>query len=96
MLNDFFSSRFTDSRKTTDIFNVKLQRLKETCLPITGESVKAKSRSNVRQLSFLDIYDEYDLETANQNDMVCEDIGIGYSTKNSGHEPSGASVSNCI
>lgn len=96
LLNEFFSSRFTDSRKTTDVFNVKLQRLKETCLPITGESVKAKSRSNVRQLSFLDIFDEYDLETANQNDMVCEDIGIEYSTKNIGHEPSGASVSNCI
>ena len=95
-MTEFFSSRFTDSRKTTDVFNVKLQRLKETCLPITGESVKAKSRSNVRQLSFLDIYDEYDLETANQNDMVCEDIGIEYSTKNIGHEPSGASVSNCI
>ena len=81
LLNEFFSQRYTDGVSTIDVFNERLQVLKETSLSITEESVKMISKSRVKQLNFLDLFDQYEFEPFTQNDMVCEDIEIEYGTR---------------
>ena len=81
LLNEFFSLRYTDGINTIDVFNERLQVLKETSLSITEESVKMTSKSRVKQLNFLNLFDQYKFEPITHNDMVCEDIEIEYNTR---------------
>ena len=81
LLNKFFSLRYTDGISMIDVFNERLQGLKETSFSITEESVKMTSKSHVKQLNFLDLFDQYKLEPITQNDMVCEDIEYEYGTR---------------
>ena len=81
LLNEFFSLRYTDGISTIDVFNERLQALKETLLSTTEESVKIISKSRVKQLNFLDLFDQYEFEPITQNDMVCEDIELEYDSK---------------
>ena len=81
LLNEFFSLRYIDGVSTIDVFKERLQVLKETSLSITEESVKMTSKSRVKQLNFLDLFDQYEFEPITQNDMVCEDIEIEYGTR---------------
>ena len=85
LLNEFFLLRYTDSISTIDVFNERLQILKETSFSITEESVKMTSRSRVKQLNFLDLFNQYEFEPITQNDMVCEDIEIEYGTRSIVH-----------
>ena len=57
LLNDFFSLRYTDGISTIEVFNERLQALKETSLSITEESVKMTSKACVKQLNLLDHFD---------------------------------------
>ena len=81
LLNEFFSLKYTDGISTIDVFNERLQVLKEASLSITEESVKMTSKSRVKQLNFLDLFDQYEFEPITQNDMACEDIEVEYGTK---------------
>ena len=81
LLNEFFSLKYTDGISTIEVFNERLQVLKETSLSVTEESVKTTSKSRVKQLNFLNLFDQYELEPITQNDMVCEDIEMTYCTK---------------
>ena len=81
LLNEFFSLRYTDGISTIDGFNERLQVLKETSLFITEESVKMTSKSRVKQLNFLDLFDQYEFEPITQNDMVRDNIEIEYGTR---------------
>ena len=81
LLNEFFLLRYTDSISTIDVFNERLQILKETSFSIIEESVKMTSRSRVKQLNFLDLFDQYEFEPITQNDMVCEDVELEYGLK---------------
>ena len=85
LLNEFFSLRYTDGISTIDVFNERLQVLKETLLSITEESVKITRKSRVKQLNFLDLFDQYEFEPITQNDMVREDIELEYNTKSIRH-----------
>lgn len=80
LLNEFFSLRYTDGISMINVFNKRLQILKETSLSNTEESVKKTSKSRVKQLNFLDLFGQYEFEPITQNDMVCEDIEIEYGT----------------
>lgn len=57
LLNEFFSLRYTDGISKIDVFNERLQTLKETSLSITEESVKMTSKACVKQLNLLDHFD---------------------------------------
>ena len=57
LLNDFFSLRYTDGISTIEVFNARLQVLKETSLSVTEESVKMTSKACVKQLNLLDHFD---------------------------------------
>ena len=81
LLDEFFSLRYTDGISKIDVFNERLQALKETLLSTTEESVKIISKSRVKQLNFLDLFDQYEFEPITQNDMVCEDIELEYDSK---------------
>ena len=81
LLNEFFSLRYTDGISTIEVFNERLQVLKETSLSITEESAKMTSKSRVKQLNFLDLFDQYELEPITQNCMVREDIEVEYGKK---------------
>ena len=81
LLNEFFSLKYTDGISTIDVFNKRLQVLKETSLSNTEESVKMTSKSRVKQLNFLDLFNQYELEPITQNFMAREDIVVEYSTK---------------
>lgn len=81
LLNEFFSQRYTDGISTIDVFDERLQVLKETSFSITEESVKIISKSRVKQLNFLDLFDQYEFEPITQNDMVCEDVELEYGSK---------------
>ena len=85
LLNEFFSLKYTDGISTIDVFNERLQVLKETLLSITEESIKNISKSRVKQLNFLDLFDQYEFEPITQNDMVCEDIEQEYGSKSIHH-----------
>ena len=80
LLNEFFSLRYSDGISTIDVFNERLQVLKETFLSIIEDSVKMTSKSRVKQLNFLDLFDQYELEPITQNDMVREDNVVEYDT----------------
>ena len=67
LLNEFFLLRYTDSISTIDVFNERLQILKETSFSVTEESVKMTSRSRVKQLNFLDLVNQYEFEGHLQN-----------------------------
>ena len=73
LLNEFFSLRYTDSINTMTVFNERLQILKETSLPITEEVVKITSKIRVKQLNFLDLFDQYAYEPITENWMARED-----------------------
>ena len=81
LLNEFFSLRYSVGIITIDIFNERLKRQKETFISITQGSVKTTSRSRVKQLNFPDLFDQYEFEPITHNNMVHEDIEVGYSTK---------------
>jgi hypothetical protein len=85
LLNKFFSLRYTDGISTIDVFNERLQGLKETSFSITEESVKMTSKSRVKQLNFLDLFDQYEFEPITQNGIVREDIEVEYNTKSIRH-----------
>ena len=81
LLNEFFSLRYTDGINTIDVFNKKLQVLKDTSLSDAVEVVKRTSKPFVRQLNFLELFDQYELEPIMQNSIVREDIKIEYDAK---------------
>lgn len=81
LLNEFFYLRYTDSINSLEGFNKKLQALKETSISIPVEVVKKTNTPRVKQLNFLDLFDQYELEPITQNCMVCEDIEVEYGTK---------------
>lgn len=81
LLNEFFSLRYTDGINTIDVFNKKLQVLKDTSLSDAVEVVKRTSKPFVRQLNFLELFDQYELEPIMQNSIVREDIKIEYGAK---------------
>lgn len=81
LLNEFFSLKYTDDINTIDVFNERLQILKDTSLSITEEVVKVTSKPRVKQLNFLDLFDQYELDPITQNFMVREDIEVKYSAK---------------
>ena len=76
LLNEFFSLRYTDGINTIDILNERLQVLKDTSLSITDEVVKMPSKLRVKQLNFLDLFNQYEFEPITQNGMVHEDCII--------------------
>ena len=81
MLNEFFSLKYTDEINTIDKFTERLQLLKNTSLSVTEEVIKRTSKPRIKQLSFLDLFDQYELEPIKQNFMVREDIEVEYNTK---------------
>ena len=78
LLNEFFSLRYIDGINTIDVFNERLQVLKDTSLSVTEEIVKITNKSRVRQLNFLELLDQYEFEPITQNDLVCEDNTVEY------------------
>ena len=78
LLNEFFSLRYTDGINTIDLFNKRLKVLKDTSLSITVEVIKRTSKPRVKQLNFLDLFDQYEFEPITQNSMVHEDNVIEY------------------
>lgn len=78
LLNEFFSLRYTDGINTIDVFNKRLQILKKSSLSITVEVANRTSKPRVRQLNFLDIFDQYEFEPITQNDLVSEDNTLEY------------------
>lgn len=81
LLNEFFFSRYTDGIISLELFNDRLQILKNTSLPVTVEVVKKIDTSRVKQLNFFDLFDQYELEPITQNCMVREDIKVEYGTR---------------
>ena len=78
LLNEFFSLRYTDGISKIDVFNERLQVLKDTTLSITEEVVKMPSKLRIKQLNFLDLFDQYKFDPIRQNNMVHEDIVTEY------------------
>lgn len=81
LLNEFFSLKYTDEINTIDKFTERLQLLKNTSLSVTEEVIKRTSKPRIKQLSFLDLFDQYELEPIKQNFMIREDIEVEYNTK---------------
>lgn len=80
LLSDFFSLRYTDGIKTASEFYEKLQILKESSLSIKEEVRKRTSKPRVKQLNFLDLFDQYKFDPISQNDMFCEEKLGDYKT----------------
>ncbi len=74
LLNEFFLSRYTVDINTLNVFTEKLQLLKDTSLSVEVEIVKRKNKPFVKQLNFLDLFYQYELEPIIQNCKLREDI----------------------
>ncbi len=81
LLNKFFSLRYTNGINSLEFFEKRLQVLKETSLSVTEEVVKKFDKPRVKQLNFLDLLDQYELDPITQNCMVREDIKVEYGKK---------------
>ena len=81
LLNEFFSLRYTDGINTIDEFNERLQALKDASLSNTEEVIKITNKPHIKQLNFLNLFDQYELEPITHNFMVREDIEVKYSAK---------------
>ncbi|MBQ0074429.1 MAG: N-6 DNA methylase [Prevotella sp.] len=80
LLDEFFLMRYSDGISSLDAFTEKLQSLKNCSESVTVEIVEKKNKPRVKQLNFLDLFDQYELEPITQNYMVREDIEIEYGT----------------
>lgn len=80
LLNEFFSLKYKGGINTIDIFNNKLQVLKDTFVSIPVEVVKSINKPCVRQLNLYDLFEQYEFEPITQNNIVCEDNAIEYKT----------------
>ena len=86
LLNEFFSLRYTEDINPLEFFDERLQVLKETSLSVTVEVVKKIAKPRVKQLNFLDLFDQYELEPITQNSIVREDVEVEYGTKRTHRE----------
>lgn len=86
LLNDFFSLRYTENITTLDTFIKKLQALKDTSLSVKIEMVKRKSKPFVKQLNFLALFDQYELDPITENCMLREGIEVEYGMKYIHHQ----------
>ena len=86
LLDEFFLMRYSDGISSLDAFTEKLQSLKNCSESVTVEIVEKKNKPRVKQLNFLDLFDQYELEPITQNYMVREDIEVEYGTKRNHHE----------
>jgi len=77
ILDDFFRAKFTSGVTNLISYSDRLER-------IVAEEVVAremKVRNNkIKQLNFLDLFDQYEFDPIAQNDMVREDCVVGYET----------------
>lgn len=88
LLNDFFSLKYTGDINTIDAFNEKLQVLKGTSVAISEEVIKTSNKQRVKQLNFLNLFDQYELEPITQNALIREDVEIEYCAKPIHHKRS--------
>lgn len=77
ILDDFFRAKYTSGVTNLISYSDRLER-------IVAEKVDAremKVRNNrIKQLNFLDLFDQYEFEPITQNDMVREDYAVEYET----------------
>lgn len=66
LLNEFFSLRYTDGMSTLEVLNDKLQTLRENSMFVTQKVVEKTNKFRVKQLNFLDLFDQYELEPITQ------------------------------
>ena len=78
LLNEFFTLKYTCGLNTIDVFNKRLQALKETSLSIPEKVVERINKPCVKQLNFFDLFDQYEFELITQNGLVREDNVVEY------------------
>ncbi len=59
LLDDFFALRYTTGVKTLDVFHERLKILKEKIHVIAVDEVKRKPKPRIKQLNFLDLFEQY-------------------------------------
>lgn len=83
LLNDFFALRYTTGVKSIDVFHEKLKILKEQIPAVAVEEAKRKSEPRIKQLSLLDLFEQYADSNIVENTFVCEDFESEYGNKES-------------
>lgn len=78
LLNEFFTLKYTCGINTIDVFNKRLQALKETSLSIPEKVVERINKPCVKQLNFFDLFNQYEFEPITQNGLVREDNVVEY------------------
>ena len=78
LLNEFFTLKYTCGINTIDVFNKRLQVLKETSLSIPEKVVERINNPCVKQLNFFDLFNQYEFEPITQNGLVREDNVVEY------------------
>lgn len=81
LLNEFFSLRYTNGISTLDLFYDKLQIFKDTSVSVPLEVIKRTNKPRVKQLNFLELFNQYELKPITHNCMAREDIEVEYGTK---------------
>ncbi len=70
LLNEFFSLRYKSGITTIDDFYERLQVLKDASVPIAVEVVERASKPHVRQLNFLELFDQFEFKPIPQNNDI--------------------------
>lgn len=78
LLDEFFSLRYTCGINSLEIFNEKLQTLKDAPLSVSVKVVERINKPRIKQLNLFDLFDQYELEPITQNFIVREDPEIEY------------------
>ncbi len=78
LLNEFFSLRYTCGINSLEIFNEKLQTLKDAPLSVSVKVVERINKPRIKQLNLFNLFDQYELEPITQNFIVREDSEIEY------------------
>ncbi|MBO4851607.1 MAG: SAM-dependent DNA methyltransferase [Prevotella sp.] len=77
VLDDFFSAKYTNGATDLISYSDRIERIVADKPIVKEKKVKA---DRIKQLNFLDLFDQYEFEPIAQNSMVYEDIVSDYNT----------------
>lgn len=70
VLDDFFRAKYTGEVTNLNNYSNRLEKIVAEKVVVRETKVK---NNRIKQLNFLDLFDQYEYEPIAQNDMVCED-----------------------
>ena len=75
VLDDFFRAKYTNG--VTDL-NGYFDRIEKLVVDMPFENELTVKTDRIKQLNFLDLFNQYEFEPITQNDMVCEGFAFEY------------------